>query len=101
MEMGIDLGLKCISTGAVTRMDLTKASSNFFFIYVFLIHIVCSLLLPIGCFPVRMGNVALITVWSGPTLKASNCSIVTTSVQLELITLTVLNCIIVALFFSI
>ena len=88
--MGSDLGLNCISTGAVTRMDLTKASSKFVFIYVFLMHIVCSLLLPIECFfPIRMGNVALITVWSGPTLKASNGSILTISVQLELISLTV------------
>ena len=69
-EMGKYLELNSISTGTMTRIDLTKASSNFFFICVFVIHNVHSLLLTVGCvFPVRANNGALIIIWSNLTLK--------------------------------
>ena len=72
---------------------------KFFFIYVFLIHNAHSLLLTVGCvFPLKVSTGTLIIIWSDLTLKASNKSAVTISVQLELITLIVCklhnNCIV-------
>ena len=86
------LEIKSISTGTVTRIDPTKASSNFYFIYVLVIHIhnIHSLLITVGwVFPVMLHTSMLIIIWINLTFKVSNDSKLIVSVQLALKTLTV------------
>ena len=91
-KMGNDLAIKCISTGAVTRMDLDKVSLKFFSIQIFLMNIVCSLFLLEECFFFdKTSTIAFMVVWRNLTMEISNGSTFTISVKFALITLTVCN----------
>ena len=85
-EMGNDLGLKHVPTGAVIRMDLNKVSLKFFHKGISHEHFVfIGFKNGIFFFFKRIRTSMLIKVWSYLILKASNGSVVTISVQFALI----------------